>query len=621
MPPPTGGVAGAPLAGVDLRRAARASAGRVLWWTGALLLPLTVGAGAGYWVADRGARWLPTTLGALVLLGLIGVVCMAAGLYLLGPAVGRPRGRRRIVALGVLAVLGAGARVGLELMGGPSPLTSLDPKAHELAVRLDARQVTELDRALGGLVDLLAARGDLFAAGGPPRVLTADEEALVLEAWEVYLGAATALDALRRFHEDYFRFDLSRLERRQHLGSYLVTFLAELTLYERTAALVDLLGRNANVVTFLDLARPERGIPAGSLSLVRREGAGAADLARVLAGKRWLQYLALVHDARFEAAAAGLDLLWAGVEAQLAALERRGLGDLATLTLGSDAAPLRSRLGAAYLPVQARVAEWIGDTRVGRPVGRYLIGPELGAEVAPRLRPGDVLLARKNWYLSNVALPGFWPHGMLWVGTPADLAAAFDADPEVTAWVEATSGRREPFTAFMARSHPRAWAAALAAEGGHEPLVIVEAISEGVVQSPLAHAAGDYFVGLRPRLPAWVRAQAIWRAHGYLGRPYDFDFDFASDTALVCTEVVWRSYRPLGDAPGLRLEPIQVAGRRALPAHEIARTWARERGRPDAQLELVVFVDALERERRAFVSDEAGFLSTVTRPQWDVVQR
>ena len=37
------------------------------------------------------------------------------------------------------------------------------------------------------------------------------------------------LDAyMRRFHEDYFRFDLSRVERGRHLRSFLITYVAEL---------------------------------------------------------------------------------------------------------------------------------------------------------------------------------------------------------------------------------------------------------------------------------------------------------------------------------------------------------------------------------------------------------
>ncbi len=36
------------------------------------------------------------------------------------------------------------------------------------------------------------------------------------------------------------------------------------------------------------------------------------------------------------------------------------------------------------------------------------------------MEPGDIIVARQNWYLSNIGLPGFWPHAELYVGTPEE---------------------------------------------------------------------------------------------------------------------------------------------------------------------------------------------------------
>ena len=128
-----------------------------------------------------------------------------------------------------------------------------------------------------------------------------------------------------------------------------------------------------------------------------------------------------------------------------------------------------------------------------------------------------------------------------------------------------------------------------------------------VVLNTLEGAAGDYLAALRPRLGPVAKARAIAEAFSHLDKPYDFDFDFATDHALVCTEVVWRSYRAKAGQAGLELPVGTLAGRTTLPANDIARLYAEEHGRPDAQFDFVYFLDAREKEGVAHVADEAAF--------------
>ena len=595
--------------------------GRRLYAVGALTFPLGLGLWLGYWIADAGVRWAPGAIGIVLAVWTLGLVLLLAGTYALGPLSGNARGRKRSVVLAGLIVVVAGVYVGTQALSQATPLTSLSPATFDRNLRADASLYRDYDRALAGVIALLDDQPGVFDGAGEPPVLTADQEAAIAAAWTTYVHVGARLDQLRRHYEDYHHFDLSRLERDRHLRAYLLTFAAELALYGRTAELIRRVERNPNVAKFLDVPRPAHGVPADAYTYVREELAGLSDLSRVVAGQNYLAWLNTAHGARADAEAMGYGWLWREVEVHLARIHMHRGDELAKLTIAADVAPLRKSLKAWTFPVQKEVAEWMGDTRVRRPAGRYLIGPEHTAPMEAVLEPGDVLLARKNWYLSNVGLPGFWPHGLLYLGGPTELAATFDADPEVLAWVERIAGEPMPFTAFLATRHPRAWADLQASADDAQPLVVIEAISEGVVLNTWAHAAGDYLVALRPKLPRWVRAQALHRALSYLGRPYDFDFDFATDHALVCTELVWRSYRPVDGAPGLRMEPIKVAGRRALPANEIARLFQREHGRDDAQLEFVYFLDAREASQSVRVADEAAFLETPDRPQWDFAQR
>ena len=57
-----------------------------------------------------------------------------------------------------------------------------------------------------------------------------------------------------------------------------------------------------------------------------------------------------------------------------------------------------------------------------RPPHRGLISPEQLDDLRTKLRPGDILIERRNWYISNSLLPGFWPHAALYLGSHKDLA-------------------------------------------------------------------------------------------------------------------------------------------------------------------------------------------------------
>ena len=241
----------------------------------------------------------------------------------------------------------------------------------------------------------------------------------------------------------------------------------------------------------------------------------------------------------------------------------------------------------AYV-AQSEVATFIGDTRI---VDRepYISLEQIDA-LEDRLMPGDILIERRNWYLSNPCLPGFWPHAALYVGTIEDLRELGVADaPEVVGHMnEYLSGD---------------------ADGGR--YTVIEAVSEGVIMNTLAHSMhADYVAVLRPRVSPEAVASAIVRAFGNLGKPYDFNFDFDDTSKLVCTQVVYLSY--LGS---LDLETREVMGRITLPALDIAAKYVSERGREDRQLDLVLFLDAVPSQNIAREASEEEFCESIKRPR------
>lgn len=229
-------------------------------------------------------------------------------------------------------------------------------------------------------------------------------------------------------------------------------------------------------------------------------------------------------------------------------------------------ARLKGGFSFPFYVVVAQVATFLGDTRTTSRAPA--VTPAQADALAGRLQPGDILVVRQDGFLSNVFLPGFWPHAVLWLG------------PE-EAWTKLRleDGTRLGDDPLVRAVLPRFRAAT---DEHGLPARCIEAVSEGVVFSSVAHALGkDYAAALRPELPEHAVAAAIKRALALHGRPYDFDFDFGTDDRVVCTELVYRAYDPdlnfrvqVDGAPAP--EPavpglLEVAGRLAMPANELAR--------------------------------------------------
>lgn len=153
------------------------------------------------------------------------------------------------------------------------------------------------------------------------------------------------------------------------------------------------------------------------------------------------------------------------------------------------------------------------------------------------LRPGDVLVTRHDQALTNLFLPGYWPHAALYFGTPEEWRT-----------LGLLSDEADDF----------------AAPDGHE---VLEALKDGVLFRPLEETlAVDAVAILRPAAPPELIARALRRAQEHEGKLYNFDFDFFRADRLVCTEVVYRAFDGLGP---MRFELQERSGRPTLSAEDL----------------------------------------------------
>lgn len=467
---------------------------------------------------------------------------------------------------------------------------------HELtqSITQDVENLHILDINLKALVRY-AEQDPLFTT--PVTSLTDGQLSDIREFWVNVTDACLELEVLRRRYRDFTYVDYL-VKPELHAHAFFIAFSAFVIQYDASLALAEALRTHPLLETLLNEPDPKNGLPANSYASMVLNLTHPDELLRLNAGAAYLllvrKDLSMGHD------------LPAMVESRLASTYKT-LGRRPHRLVDAPLDALESAAFRAWFPFQKSVAIKMSHIRTTQ--RENFVTPELLKEQRPKLQPGDILLERRNWFMTNVGIPGFWPHAALYLGT-AETLDSFFAD------IPALEGRRA--SDVLAEAFPEA-VGALRGEDEKGPYSVIEARRDGVVFSSLeASANADYVAALRPqRVARAERFKAIRAALSHYGKPYDYNFDFATDSVLVCSELVFKSYR---EAKGLDFELSHINGRPILPPNRIARKYDLEYGSETQQLELVFFLDGNEKAQTAVLADKDSFKSSWQRPKWDVMQ-
>ena len=495
-------------------------------------------------------------------------------------------------------------------------MLSLSPQELEQKAREDLALIARYDEGLQRTLDYAASRPELFPKDGAD--LTPDQRHELRQIQQSVLDYLRALDATKSYWSGFHHFNLVT-EHPNHARSYFVGWAAWLVQYRHGLRFIGMTVPNAVMETLLDEAAPGYDIPAKSFGALKYNIIHVEAVARLLGGEKYYEALKKTVAELF-----GGDSTASALLTKLDAHYQQSKGELkekAAVQFTYNAFDIaRDATFATWFPVQKEAAEWMGDTKVKR-LHDELIDLRQVEEMRQKLEPGDILVARHNWYLSNIGLPGFWPHAELYVGDPEALKGYFD-DPEVKAWLQKQPAKADNALDHLAKTYPKVWEVYTQRDADNHPRRVIEAISEGVSLTSLEHAAGcDYVGAMRPRQSKLAKLQAIARAFELYGKPYDFNFDFLTDESLVCTELVYKAWEPAEGKQGPKVELVKVMGRTTLPANDLVRQFDEQYGTEQQQLDFVYFLDGREKAKGALVSDLDGFRASWKRPKWDVLQQ
>lgn len=449
---------------------------------------------------------------------------------------------------------------------------------------------------------------------------TPEQKQALLTTWAAFFDYFASTEVIRQRYWDFVKVP-SLTKPTKHAWGFLLTHGALTTILAHGLTYAELTHGRKQLEVLLDEPSPDYGVPARAFAQFKEKVIHVSTATQLFTGDTYREQLRPILSKsgalNFRLTPWVIQEMKENSKVARGKLLKRGPN---FFTMAAKDIVQDNTLRAIF-PVQKAVAEWMGDTRVRR-IGQPLISREQVNTVLERMEPGDIIVARQNWYLSNIGLPGFWPHAELYVGTADTLDAYFAGDAEVQAWLATLPGQPKALSEYLGRLYPAKWATYRGTDEHGEPLRIIESISEGVSFTGPEHGMRvDYLGVMRPRLSKKEKAQAIARAFHYQGRPYDFNFDFFSDSTLVCTELVYKSYAPSKEMKGVRIDLVDVAGRRTLPANELVKLFDQEYDKPERQLDFVAFLDGREDRAGAIEEDVLTFRQTYRRMKWDIAQK
>lgn len=268
----------------------------------------------------------------------------------------------------------------------------------------------------------------------------------------------------------------------------------------------------------------------------------------------------------------------------------------------------------AWLPIQKTVfVNTFGNIHVGDRKEKFITVEQIN-EMKPKLQPGDILVYRKNWYASNLGVPGFWTHTGLYTGTLTDMDEFFAPLFPYKGY--------DTFSALMQKEYPKVYEVYSTPDKNSFMPSVIESQTHGtLVQSLQTSAYVDYFGVMRTKLEKKDILESLTGSFSHYGKPYDFSFDFDTKSEIFCSELVYDAYLGSQNKKGILLPRIITAGRSIVIPNGLVEKLAKESGKENQEIFFVYFLDAFEETGKAFVSTEKAFIESAERPKYSSLQK
>lgn len=482
-----------------------------------------------------------------------------------------------------------------------------DLSHQEIASIIDEDLVTSAQ-----LIDMLTVTGEQLLGNVAlyKEELSASEQLSLRDDWNDFLTAAIASEYITDRHRFFHQIPVFS-EHELHRRSFTITYALYMKKFEYFQKIISVVGANDKVRTILNEHSPVFGHEGSYSDVVSRFFATNSFLRRNI-GYLYYQLQEGPEDPSPEEAVlitVAQDSYHYLFQNIFSHITDRGIAYLNSFN---------DTVSDSWLPIQKTVfVDTIGNIHVGSRTDKFITLEDI-ARMKTSLQPGDIFVARKNWYASNVGIPGFWTHAGLYTGTIDDMQKFF---AEIFPFTTETGETYSTLTELLETQYPEAHAAYTAPDHlGYTPSVI-ESETKGTSIQSIEHSASvDYFAVMRTNLSKEVILRSLLRTFTHQGKPYDYEFDLSTKDDIFCSELVYDAYVPLENKAGVIFPTSVVTGKEIVSPLDIVKKFVTEEDTAKQELSFVYFLDGNEETQTVSISDKETFKESYTRPKFSFLQ-
>ena len=279
---------------------------------------------------------------------------------------------------------------------------------------------------------------------------------------------------------------------------------------------------------------------------------------------------------------------------------------------------LNDTIDDSWLPIQKTVfVDTIGNIHVGDRTEKFITQDDI-VTMKKSLNPGDIFVARKNWYASNVGIPGFWTHAGIYTGNLDDMEIYFkDIFPYQKDGVSYNT-----LSDLLDAKYPEVLNSYQGLDSHNLQPSVIESETKGTNINSLEYSAHvDFFGVLRTNLSKTDILESLLRAFAHHGKSYDYEFSLQTKDEIFCSELVFDAFIKTNQKAGITLPTSVVAGKEIVAPQDIVMKFVNENDAENPELSFVYFLDGQEKSNTVTIASEQDFIESYSRPKYSFLQK